>query len=139
MQECIDHGKKGGPKGYAQKEIGGKSYLRHRLAYCAKHGVHIDSIMGQLVLHSCDNPRCVNPDHLRLGDNQENMDDKAKRRRGHNLALTAAQVAEIRATCVPSTRGRAGGEFTYNALARKFGVGPCAIQKAYLNTTHKFL
>ena len=36
---------------------------------------------GMAVLHSCDNPRCCNPRHLRIGTHQENMDDKRARNR----------------------------------------------------------
>ena len=39
---------------------------------------------GMFVLHSCDNPACVNPDHLFLGTNQDNVDDMM--RKGRHVA-----------------------------------------------------
>jgi hypothetical protein len=57
---------------------------------------------GQCVLHHCDNPPCVRPDHLFLGDRTINSEDKiakGRMRRGENrpnAKLTDAQVLEIR-------------------------------------------
>lgn len=36
---------------------------------------------GRMVLHSCDQPSCINPGHLRCGDHFDNMDDREKRGR----------------------------------------------------------
>lgn len=48
---------------------------------------HGEIPIGQLVLHSCDNPACVNPAHLSLGSNQENHSQKAQRGRGRKNSL----------------------------------------------------
>lgn len=59
---------------------------------------------GKLVRHSCDNPPCCNPRHLRLGTDQSNSQDRTARGRvprGSQLPhakLTEAQVKRIRAT-----------------------------------------
>ena len=71
----------------------------HRASYEARHGA--GSANGLMVRHTCDNPICVNPDHLLLGTNQDNMDDMVKRgrsRRGEKqpqVKITEAQAIEI--------------------------------------------
>ena len=94
------------PKGYGQIAtglVGGGSLYSHRVAYFLEHGKFDLSLD---VLHRCDNPSCVNPDHLFLGTQLENMRDMIKkgRNRGgartgerHKMALlTNKQVFQIR-------------------------------------------
>lgn len=73
--------------------------MAHRVAYAAVHG-SVPS--GAVVMHSCDNPLCVNPDHLRLGSQLDNTRDMmAKGRRG---ARAGAQVGGC-STCGASRLG----------------------------------
>ena len=56
---------------------------------------------GMLVMHSCDNPSCVNPAHLSIGTQADNMRDMSSKQRRHGsknprAQLTEAQVREIR-------------------------------------------
>jgi len=44
---------------------------------------------GEFALHSCDNPPCVNPEHLYVGDHAQNMRDMARRCRGLNVLARA--------------------------------------------------
>lgn len=51
----------------------------HRIAYEVAYG---EIPEGKWVLHRCDNPACVNPDHLFLGDNTANVQDMHRKGRG---------------------------------------------------------
>ena len=83
----------------------GDDVLAHRVSYT----FYIGSIpAGQCILHRCDNPSCVNPDHLSTGtraDNLADMTTKGRRVRGtsHGMAkLSEAAVLSIRSDPRPS-------------------------------------
>jgi hypothetical protein len=66
--------------GYGQIKINRKQFRAHRVMYEAVKG----SIpKGLVVMHSCDNPSCVNPDHLQIGTNKDNSQDMIKKGRKH--------------------------------------------------------
>lgn len=67
--------------GYGVKTVKGKQYRVHRLAYAKATGEDPGNLM---VRHSCDNPPCYRPSHLRLGTAQDNADDKVSRDRCRN-------------------------------------------------------
>jgi hypothetical protein len=85
------------PDGYGNLKRGGKSIAAHRYAFEKLVGP-IPS--GACILHSCDNPACCNPDHLRVGSQKENIHDAIERGRfvAPRQKLTLAQVDEIRVT-----------------------------------------
>lgn len=90
------------------------------------------------VCHHCDNPMCVNPNHLFLGTDKENASDminKGRSLRGekHKLAiLTESDVLEIRRVHTPLKKS---GPFTPLSLSKKYGVEPVTIAKV-LNRTN---
>lgn len=97
--------------GYGQIRVESKGIKAHRFALEIYLGRPITE--GMCVLHSCDNPSCVNPNHLREGTQQDNMDDKMLRGRHDGYKkLTVEQVADI--------RSRVGQ--TQTSLAKEFGV-----------------
>lgn len=69
------------PTGYGVIGVDGKNWRAHRAAWRAYRGE-----VGSLhVLHRCDNPGCINPDHLFLGTHTDNMRDRRdKGRQGLN-------------------------------------------------------
>jgi hypothetical protein len=85
--------------GYGSFWYQGRSIGAHVMAWILEHG---DNRNGLHVLHSCpggDTRHCVNPDHLRLGTPQDNMNDKMDRGtyRNGRTAMTLAQAREVKA------------------------------------------
>ena len=83
--------------GYAIKWYNGKNNRHHRLTYALHNNIDPDDMKNLVVMHTCDNPPCINPDHLRLGTHQDNMTDKINKKR-HKTKLTEQQVLDIRAS-----------------------------------------
>ena len=88
--------------GYGMLSHGNKTVSAHRVAYAAYHG---PIPAGMVVRHTCDNPSCINPDHLCHGTQQDNvMDREARGRRdvkGEQIGtakLTEADVLAIKAS-----------------------------------------
>lgn len=82
-----------GAYGYGRVSFNGEHFGAHRLSFFLTHKrrptLH--------VLHSCDNPSCVNPAHLRKGTHKDNMRDKVERGRCNPPRLfSSEQVIEIR-------------------------------------------
>ena len=90
---------------------------------------------GHEVCHTCDNPSCVNPEHLFTGTHTDNMrDSSAKGRQGHpgdrngRARLTADDVRAIRAAYT--------GQFgQVSELSRQFGVTTATVSKAIRRQT----
>jgi hypothetical protein len=90
--------------GYGQLSVQGKVYYAHRLAYMLYHGSYRDNLR---VLHTCDTPACVNPQHLFLGTQKDNMHDAQRKGRAikppihsgehhHFAKITEVQAQSIR-------------------------------------------
>lgn len=103
-------------KGYGYLKIGRKNMLAHRLSYMWNTGPIPD---GLFILHRCDTPACIRPDHLYVGDNSRNTRDFFERGpKGRRKKLTPEEVREIR-------RGK--GTMTQTKIAQVFGVTPQTI------------
>jgi len=107
--------------GYGIFSIKKKENYAHRLSYLIHKG-EIPS--GKFICHSCDNPPCVNPDHLWLGDALSNNQDRIKKGRirikdirKKNGVLTENQILEIRKIYRFNERGFGSG-----ILSKKYGV-----------------
>lgn len=127
MSDCVIHpGRPGKRDGYVRVSRG----LAHRVAWIDAHGPIPD---GLVVMHSCDNRRCVNLEHLSLGTQADNIHDAQRKGRlvgnikaagelNPSARLTSVHVAVIR------QRYQAGG-WSQRQLAREFGVGQSQIHR----------
>ena len=86
--------KTGGGYGRIARVVGGRTrtYLAHRLAWEEDRGEAIPA--GLLVLHTCDVPACVNPEHLYVGTHKQNTQDLVARGRG-----TKTRQRTLRTAC----------------------------------------
>lgn len=115
-----------GRSAYGRIVVNGKEVCAHRIAWEMVNGAIPE---GLLVLHKCDNPACVNPDHLFLGTQKDNMQDASRKRRcpmhmhpeshvrgeaNPQSKLNAEVVAQIRAEYVKGVNSP--------QLAARFGV-----------------
>lgn len=107
--------------GHGQIRVDGRGKLIHRLVYELMHG---EIAEGVIIRHRCDNPKCVNPEHLVPGTRADNSADMVERGRScagskhWRAAFTEAQVLEIRESRVPS-----------KILAPLYGVGSRCIRR----------
>lgn len=124
-------------KGYGHFHINRVPKRAHRVSYEHYKG---KIPFGMLVMHTCDNRKCVNPDHLVVGTHQDNMNDMVKKGRSQkvvkgcnkyntnqsmennfNSKLTSIQVKNI----IKDYKDGAG---SYMFLSLKYGVSKSNIQ-----------
>jgi hypothetical protein len=113
------------PSGYGQVSHKDRTRYAHRVSFEIAFGIIPD---GLLVCHKCDNPGCVNPNHLFSGSNLDNANDRDRKKRRTALngekatshKLTDAQVSEIR-------KLRLEGTTSAIELAKTFGVSAAYI------------
>jgi hypothetical protein len=116
--------------GYGTLTVNGRQVYAHRLSFELSGGI---IPYGMDVLHECDNPRCINPEHLSAGTRAKNMADchargrskipspRMKGKSNGASKLTEAHVRTIR-------EGLAAG-VTQARLAQRFGVSQPLISK----------
>ncbi len=116
-------------RGYGRISIGsGIVRSAHRVSYELNTGPIPE---GMQVCHQCDNPRCVNPAHLFLGTQRDNMHDMFKKQRQGTTKLSPAQVAEVRSLCTEGW-GR-------EDIAAAYGVHRSTVQHIHAGKTHRLL
>jgi hypothetical protein len=117
--------------GYGQISYQSYPYKAHRLSYLIHNTDIVEneqqytSFCQLMILHSCDNPQCVNPHHLSLGTYVDNLKRASERdrfpdRRGDNhpiAKLSQEQVTELQ------TKYAAGG-ITQRQLAKEYAITP---------------
>lgn len=126
-------------KGYGSFRVAGRSAAAHRVVWLLVYGERPPDDL--CVLHRCDNPACVRPNHLFTGTHKDNAEDRERKGRGNQSRGSANGAAIHPETRQGELNGRAkltetqaieialrsrNGEGRL-ALAREFGVAPQAV------------
>lgn len=121
-------------RGYGVYSFENKKQLTHRLSYMFTHGELPSSI---LVCHKCDNPKCVNPDHLFAGTQTDNMNDmviKGSGRNNYNRKISIEDIKIIRAKYPHCPK-----DGTVKELAKKYGINESSMTKIINRKTYKHI
>lgn len=119
------------PNGYGKVKVSGRSMDAHVASWRIANGGQPVPV-GQLIMHSCDNRKCVNPDHLSCGTSSSNMIDCRDKGRlafpvgtqTKNALLSEESVAYIRSVYVPYKR-------SFMEIAKELGVSESCVWQAY--------
>lgn len=130
-----------GNHGYGVMGIGTRTHTAHRISYIIANGgiPHAGGHHGGVVMHTCDNRACCNPNHLIAADQKTNLRDMfQKGRRGRAARGTECRTNKLRDDDVREIRSRytrgLGGE-----LAREFGVSVSQIHSIIKNKSWKWM
>jgi hypothetical protein len=123
--------------GYGGFKINRKIIRAHRFSWLLYFG---EIPIRMLVCHKCDNPKCVNPEHLFLGTNKDNTNDMIQKGRGNKAKgekqgfskLTEEQVINIRKEYIE-------GNISYSKLSKKYNVVFGTIAAVLTNKTWKHI
>lgn len=118
--------------GYGKFCYLGKYRAAHRFSWEMVNG---PIPYAKLILHKCDNPKCVNPDHLSLGTTADNNRDKeAKGRSNHPIGINHGR-AKLTDELVSEARQlfRMGHRLTH--LSRKYRIDPATMADALVGKT----
>lgn len=113
-------------RGYGKFVVRKKSCPAHRYSWI----LHIGNIpLGLCVLHRCDNPSCVNPDHLFIGTDVDNIADRdSKGRQCKGEDTNTSKLSEDDVRWVRQHHVIGDKEFGTRGMARKLGVTPLVVR-----------
>ena len=142
---CWEYTKKLSPQGYGRIFKNGKQISTHRFMWEYANKRKIPD--GMYICHKCDNPCCVNPNHLFCGTNSENQKDAVKKGRripyigeSHaNSKLTKRQVIEIINYWNNKSPQKGRLQATKRTLANKYGVCVTSIHRIVNGTGWKHI
>lgn len=114
--------------GYGKFYDGNSLTAAHRYSYLLHNGQISD---GQFVLHHCDTPACVRPDHLFIGSQQDNITDMMQKKRNGYTGLKGERncKAKLDERQVKDIRAKYESGIKRNVLALEYGMEWTAINR----------
>lgn len=119
-----------GPEGYRRIQILGHTYPVHRAAYMVWVGTIPE---GEVVRHKCDNPPCINPEHLEPGTQSQNMQDRFDRGRDNTPRGEKHYSVKLQNSDIEHIRTLASMGIINAELARTYNVNPATISRLVNN------
>lgn len=128
---ALEHGRFKHRQGYGVIRVQGRLVRAHTISYALVHGYD----HGLFVLHECDEPRCVNPRHLKGGTQRQNLEDMRARGRNRKARGSASGKSKLEASDVHQIRERLKEGEKNIVLAREFGVHSASITDIKMGRT----
>ena len=122
--------------GYGSFHYEGRTVTTHRLSWRAHFGEIPDSLW---VLHKCDNARCVNPKHLFLGTNTDNVHDMFEKGRNPSRIGELCGRAKLTEADVLFLRSLHLDHADMKLIAEEWGLSLSTIRHAVAGTNWKHL
>lgn len=132
IEACIETTDAKNEHGYGHVRHEGKVVRSHRLAYAQAHGLQLSDLNGVIVRHACDNRACINPAHLVLGTQADNMHDMAARGRNRQPKGERNAKAKLTEAAVVQIRARLANGDACREIALDYGV--CNSQISRIST-----
>lgn len=121
-------------KGYGYFLFENKTISAHRMSYRLFNGIIPENFF---VLHTCDNRKCVNPDHLFLGTNNDNVKDMVNKKRNSCGKGKNHGKAKLDDKTVKRIKILLSQKIPQKELARKFKISTSTISSIALGITWK--
>jgi HNH endonuclease/Trp repressor protein len=112
--------------GYHRIKVNYKSVMLHRFVYENLYGWIPNDL---IVRHKCDNPSCINPEHLELGTPKDNMMDKVKRNRCNTVYGERVKNSKLNNEKVMEIRYLLNKGESLSSVAKKYDVSAATISR----------
>ncbi len=113
-----------------------RDWFAHRLSWLITYG---DIPENMCVLHKCDNPKCINPAHLFIGTNNDNVHDMVKKHRNSCGVGIKNSHAKLNEELVIGIRIMRQCEYSYGIIANLYNVTPSTIRDIDKHRTWKHI
>lgn len=122
---------------YGVLKINQKRISAHRLSYMIYKGNIPDEM---LICHTCDNTKCVNPNHLFKGTHIDNMRDKINKNRSNNIKGEMISVSKLKEKQVLEAREEYNNsDISIRQLSKKYNISPSSMRDIIMKIAWKHI